>query len=172
MIYPGTPQFSDDMDRSDWASTLAVAVVAVVLVASGPLAGGLVQPSGTPTTVDDGNATVASVAVPAENLEITPGRFGTDVSYLRIPDAEVRLASVTDHPRLVYRIEVPALDVELTATKIVTDRGTHRLHLRDYGMDPATVTNGSYDATVSVRVQSFGLDRTVSRENVTVEVGR
>lgn len=160
------------MDRSDWASGVAVAVVLCVLLASGPLASGLVRPSGTPTTVDDGNATVASVDVPTTEFEITPGRFGTNVTYLRIPDAEARLASVTDHPRLVYRIEIPALDAELTATKIVADRGTHRLHLRDYGMDPATVTNERYDATVSVRVQSFAVDRTVYRENVSVEVER
>lgn len=160
------------MDRSDWTSVLAVGVVALVLLASGPLAGGLVRPSGTPTTVDDGNATVAGVSVPTEALEISPGRFGTDVTYLRIPDAQVRLASVTDHPRLVYRIEVPALDAELTTTRIVADCGSYRLSIRDHGMDPATVSNDSYDATVTVRVQSFALDRTVYRENVTVEVNR
>ena len=160
------------MKSSDWASGLAVALVALVLVASGPLAGGFVQPSGTPTTVGDGNATVASVAVPTEDLSVSPGRFGTDVVYLRVPDARVDLSDVTEHPRLVYRIEVPALDASLTTTKIVTERGSYGLHVRDYAVDPDRVTNASYDATVSVRVQSFAVDHTVFRRNVTVEVRR
>lgn len=172
MIYPPTPQFFEGMDPSDWASGLAVAVVAVVLLASGPLASGFLQPSGGPTSLGEGDATVADVTVPTEDLVITSGRFGTNVAYLRVPDARIDLSAVTDRPRLVYRIQVPALDADISATDIVTDRGTYRLHIRDHALESGTVSAGSYDATVTVRVQSFTADRTVYRQNVTVEVQR
>ena len=172
MIYPMIRQFFEEMEPADWVSGVAVTIVVVVLVASGPLAGGLVQPSGTPTTVDEGDASVESATVPVEDLRISPGRFGTKVSYVRVPDATVDLAAVTDRPRLLYRVEIPALDADLTASKIVTDRGTHRLHVGDYGLDSGTVTNESYDATVTVRVQSFTVDRTILERNVTVAVDR
>lgn len=160
------------MDSSDWTSGVAVAIVLFVLLASGPVAGGFVQPSGIPTSVDDGTATVESVAVPTDELHVSDGRFGTAVSYLRVPDARVRLAAVSDHPRLVYRVEVPALDVDLTATRIVAERGTHDLHLRDHALEPDRVSNSSYEATVTVRVQSFAVDRTAYERNVTLEVRR
>lgn len=158
------------MDASDWASMLALVLVVAVLLASGPVAGGLVQPSGLPTTVDDGDATVANVDVASDDIHVSDGRFGTAVSYVRVPDAHVELASVVDHPRIVYRVEVPTLDADLTATRIVGDRGDHVLHVRDYGLDPTQVTESKYDATLTVRVQSFAVDRTVYERNVTVEV--
>lgn len=158
------------MTRSEQASGLAVGVVVIVLIASGPLAGGLLEPAGTPTTVGEGTATVADAAVDADGLAITPGRFGTDVSYVRVPDARVRLAEVSGHPRLVYRVEVPGVDADLTATEIVGERGRYRLHVSDYGFDSDRLSNGSYEGAVTVRVQSFTSDRTVLRRNVTVEV--
>lgn len=158
------------METSDWVSGLAVVTVIVVALGSGPLGAGLVQPSGTPTTVGDGNATVANLDVSPADLHVSSGRFGTDVSYLRVPDAHVTLASVSDRPRIVYRVEVPALDADLTGTRIVSERGEYELGISDYGLDPSSVTASSYEGRLTVRIQSFAGDRTVYERNVTVEV--
>jgi hypothetical protein len=158
------------MEASDWVSGLAVATALLVVLGSGPLGAGLVQPSGTPTTVGDGNATVATLAVTPADLHVSSGRFGTYVEYLRVPDARVDLAAVTGHPRVVYRVQVPALDADLTGTEIVTDRGRYTLGIGDYGLDPDAVSASTYEGRVTVRIQSFAVDRTVYARNVTVEV--
>ncbi|MBX0295508.1 hypothetical protein [Haloarcula nitratireducens] len=143
--------------------------VVVVSVATGPLTGVDVTEQRV-TEFGDGTATVESVAVDTGAIRVTDGRFGTGVSYLRVPTATVAVASVTDRPRLVYRVSVPALDVELTETTVVTKPGTHRLAPDDRGMARGTADGSSYTGTLAVRVQSFTTDRTVYRENVTMEV--
>jgi len=160
------------MERSDWLTAVVVILVAVLLLGSGPLAGGLLQPSGTPTTLGDGDVEVGVVDVSTTEFVLTPGRFGTAVTYLRVPDAAVQLASVTDRPRLVYRVQVPALGVDRTVSTVVTDRGQHRLHLRAQALEPGTVEEDEYTGTVRVRVQSFSTDRTLYRQDVTIEVKR
>ena len=127
-----------------------------------------------PAVLGDGNASVTVDSLPAERLHVDEGRFGTNVAYFRVPDAVVRVGDVTGTPRLVYRIRVPALGVdEATTHLLATDRrGTVRLHGVDRAFDPATITEKRYEATVTVRVQSFERDRTVLSANETVEVER
>lgn len=149
----------------------AVGVVALVLVTSGALGGvGELEPS----ALDDGTATVAVETLPTERLHIDDGRFGTDVRYLRIPDASVRVSDVRGTPRVVYRVEIPALDVDQASSTLLTDDadravripGTHR------AFESGEVREDRYAATVSIRIQSFSVDRTVVTVNETVEVRR
>ncbi|MBV0924282.1 hypothetical protein KTS45_08715 [Halomicroarcula limicola] len=156
------------MTRRDLLTGVALFVV-VVSVATGPLTGVDVTEQRA-TEFGDGTATVGAVTVDTAALRVTDGRFGTGVSYLRVPTATVTVTSVSDRPRLVYRVLVPALDVELTETAVVSKTGTYRLVPDDRGMARGAADASTYDGTLAVRVQSFTTDRTVYRENVTVEV--
>lgn len=148
---------------------LVAVVIAVALVVTSPLVGADVTGSG-PTTFGDGTATVSAVDVDTATLAVTPGRFGTDVDYLRVPDAVVQVESVEGRPRLLYAVDVPALDVSLTEQVVFTDPSTYRLDPDDRAFERGRLNNRSYDATLTVRVQSFTGSTTVYRENVTVEV--
>lgn len=148
---------------------LVALVVAVSLIATGPLIG--VDATGPQATeFGDGTASVADVSIETSALAVTAGRFGTDVDYLRIPAAVVRVDAVDGRPRLVYAVEVPALGVSHSDQVVFTDSGTYRLDPDDRAFERGSLSNESYDATLTVRVQSFTESTTVYRENVTVEV--
>lgn len=150
-----------------------VAVIVVVLVLSGPLVGLVdLTPAEQPAEVGDGNATVTVVSDPAADLRFDRGRFGTNVSYLRIPPAVVDVKAVSDRPRLVYVVRVPALDYRGSDAELLTDGGRTRVRISHRAFERGQVTNDSYRATVTIRVQSFAVDRTVYERNVTVPVQR
>ncbi|MFB6188517.1 MAG: hypothetical protein ABEI57_01410, partial [Halapricum sp.] len=131
-----------------------------------------VTQAGPPGAIGDGNATVATVAVDGGNVAITRGRFGTDVDYVRVPDASVRLAGVDGTPRLVYRLRIPALGVDHSATKLIDGPGRVTIRLSDVAIRPQRVTNDSYRGRLTVRVQSYTVDRVVHNESLSIEVGR
>lgn len=151
------------MDR--WVTAAGLFVV-FVLVGTGPLSGVDVT-SASPSTFGDGTATVSDVGVDQSRLALTPGRFGANVTYLRVPAARVTVDSVTGWPELLYIVSVPELDVELVERRVVTDSGTYRLAPDDRAMPPEQV-DGSYEATLTVRMQSFTTDRTLANTTVTV----
>lgn len=146
--------------------TVAGLFVVFVLVGTGPLTG--VDATSAPAdTFGDGDATVTDVTVDRAGLALTPGRFGADVTYLRVSPATVTVDSVTDRPRLLYVVSVPELDVTLVETRVVTGPGTYRLDPDDSALPPGRA-DGRYDATLSVRVQSFTTDRTLVRRTASV----
>ncbi len=150
---------------------VAVAVVVCGLALSGPAVGLLAPTADTPATVGDGNATVADVTIRGD-VVVDRGRFGSGVNYLRLPDARVDVAELRGEPRLIYEVRVPGLDVEATTIEQLGPgrAGASRLRPDDRALAPGTASERSYAATVTVRVQSFELDRTVYRANRTVEV--
>ncbi|MCU4799845.1 hypothetical protein OB920_05630 [Halobacteria archaeon HArc-gm2] len=156
-----------------------VGVILLTLVASSAGLGSdgvaTVTTAGTTSAVvGDGTAEVSVVSLPSERLRIDDGRFGTGVQYLRIPDIRIRVNGVDGDPRLVYRVEVPALDVDEAATKSLTNRDGQTVTVRgvDQAFDPDDVAADRYDARVTVRVQSFEVDETVVSVNESVAVGR
>lgn len=146
-----------------------VVLVVLVLVGTGPLTG--FDVTGTPDTFGEGNATIDTASVDSSALTVTDGRFGANVSYLRVPAATVTVGAVTDRPRLVYIVSVPGLGIERVESEVMTGSGTYRLVPDDRALDPDG-SAGMYNASLSVRVQSFSTDWTVTRLNTTVEVGR
>ena len=156
------------MDVARVGTVLSVTVVLVTLVVTGPLVG---VDAGTPeASLGDGTATVEDVRL-ASPLTMTPGRFGTGVVYLRIPNAAVELSSVQGRSRLVYRVAVPALDFNRVGTRTISSGATRTtVGMSDRAFVPETLANDSYRANVSVRLQSFAVDRTVFERNATVEV--
>ncbi|WEL16855.1 MULTISPECIES: hypothetical protein [unclassified Halorhabdus] len=162
------PLFGDPVSLSQ---QLLIGVVIVTLVFSGPLVPGLsFGGSGPPATIGDGNATVSTVAVDADAVQITPGRFGTAVSYLRIPDAKLSIDAVEGEPRIVYRLVVPKLDVDHAETRLLAGPGDITVRLDDVAFVPGQLSADRYDGALSVRVQSLSTDRTVFNESVTIEV--
>ena len=142
-------------------------LVVLALVATGPLTG--VDLTTAETQLGDGDAAVGSVAVETAALTVTPGRFGSAFPYLRVPSAAITVETVTDRPRLVYVVSVPALDIELVETAVVTAPGRYSLDPDDEALAPGT-TAGAYEATVTVRIQSFTATEDVYRDTATVEV--
>jgi hypothetical protein len=118
-----------------------------------------------------GDATVEAVTL-EDRLVVTDGRFGTGVAYLRIPEARVALAVVEGRSRLVYSVAVPALGFERVGDRTVGPRSpdTVTVGMSDRAVRYDAVDADAYEATMTVRVQSFSVDRTVFQRNVTVEV--
>lgn len=157
------------LGSTELAQLLLIAAVVVTLVFSSPLVG-LSLTQAESTTLGDGNATVAAVSVDVTAVQITPGRFGTDVPYLRIPDAEINVDDLEGHPRLVYRVEVPALDLDLAATKRIQETGPTTVRLSDAALAAEKLAADSYGGRVTIRVQSLSSDYTVFNESTTIEV--
>jgi len=160
-----------DLGPIETSQLLLVGIVLVTLVLSSPLVHGVtLTEAGPPTTVGDGNATVSNVDVDTDSVHVSPGRFGTAVSYVRMPDATVDVTQVDGAPRLVYRFEIPALEIDHDATKVLSSRGATTVRLGDVAVLPERLAVDRYDARVTVRVQSYTVDRVVYNESVTVEV--
>jgi len=158
------------MDASRIVTLLSVAVVLGTLVVTGPLVGGTDAGRASPE-LGEGTATVESVQLTG-SPSFSPGRFGTGVVYLRIPDAAVEFASASGRSRLVYRVAVPALGFDRVGTASVDPGTTHRgVGMSDRAFAPDTLDRDRYRVNVTVRVQSFAVDRTVFHRNVTVEAG-
>lgn len=148
---------------------VAALFILATLVATGPLVGvDAFEPRA--TTIGDGTASVDAVRVDAAQFRVTDGRFGTAVPYLRVPDASVRVDSVTGRPRLLYQISVPHLDVSMEIERVFSTAGTYRLAPGDRALEPSAVDRESYNGTVRITVQSFEATETVYAENVTVAV--
>lgn len=155
--------------RLEWWVVGVICLTAVAAGVTGGLGAGAV---GAPTQVGDGTANVTVTSLPSERIHLDRGRFGTNVTYLRVPDARVRVTDVRGTSRLLYRVQLPALDIDAVSRTYITtgDDGAHTLRGPTQGIEFRSVPEPRYDATVTIRVQSFEIDKTVVRVNATVEV--
>lgn len=156
------------MDVSSTVTGLSVAVVLGMLVLTGPLVG---SPGAdrAASELGDGTATVRGVEL-TDSLSMSEGRFGTGVVYLRVPDVAVDFASTSGRSRLVYRVAIPDLGFDRVGTAPVDPTTTRRrVGMADRAFAPDSLDRDQYRVTVSVRVQSFAVDRTVFQRNVSVE---
>ncbi|QCJ45915.1 hypothetical protein [Haloprofundus sp. MHR1] len=165
---------------------LSVLLIAALSIASGPLVGGVDFTSAGDTTGDSGsggalgagNATVTDVSLDAAGVRLERGGYGSQAYYLSVPDATVRLQSVTGRPILSYKIRVPALGLERSSAVFLnesyTEAGATTLALTvdDDPVDPERVTESSYEAELSVLLRTESGSRTLRRLSVTVEVER
>ncbi|WP_336001659.1 hypothetical protein [Halorientalis halophila] len=162
----------DRVRRTQWAT---VAVMLAVLVFSGPLVGvvDLTPETRGAAALGDGTANATVAGDPGADLVIDEGRFGTNVSYLRIPPATVDLAAVEGRSRLLYHVAVPGLGFERSVTHTVSgddERVTLRMDPRAFPRE--RIRNDSYRATITISVQSFEATRRIYRENASVPVHR
>lgn len=155
------------------AAGMVCLVVLAFAAVGGPPAGG--PP---PDEVGDGTASLSVVSPTTDALATSPGRFGTSARYLRLPDLVVDVSGVDGRPRVVYRVVVPALDVDRQVHEVVTSPGRVRLEMADRAYPPAGYPggfrslpgDGTYEGRLVVRVQSFTTDRTVLNRSVSVRV--
>lgn len=111
-------------------------------------------------------------------LRTTAGRFGAAPTYVRTPDLVVDVTNLTGRPKVVYRIEAPELNFSRHAEHLVTRTGRHAVPMDDrafpppdYAYDaPSLPPEGTYEARIVVRVQSFAGSRTVLDRTVPVVV--
>lgn len=157
------------MNRSRGAVWAVVIFVLVTAVLTGPAVQG-VDVTREPKSFSDGDALVANVDL-LEAPALEPGRFGTAVHYLRGTAVRTTVSEVTGSPRLVLRVEAPALDYDETATTVLKDgeRGQRRLSIDDAIVEEDAVPEAPVTVRTTVRVQSFDGDRLVHRVNHTVE---
>jgi hypothetical protein len=160
------------MDGTDQFRLGVLGVLGVVLLVSSPLVGvvDLTPEARGSGGLGDGTASASVTTLDTDRFRIDRGRFGTGVAYLRLPPVTVTADSVTGQPRLVYRVEVPALEFERTETRLLRETGRVRIGMSARALTRERVNQQSYRATVTVRVQSFEVDRTIYRRNLTVPV--
>lgn len=155
------------------AAAVTVGVIVFGTIVSSP-ALGVFSLSSDSDQLGDGTAAVETVSLQTDSIRITDGRFGTGVQYLRMPPASVQTSAIEGRSRLVYRVEVPQLDVVATATEPLSPGGgqTHSVVMDDVALQSIGGDARSFEGTVSVRVQSFEVDETVYENNVSIEVVR
>lgn len=141
------------------------AVILVVLLLSGPGSG--LDFTGERTSLGKGDATVRVVEPSTEAIPVTNGRFGTSVSYVRIPDLVVDVSAVEGNPRVFYQVVVPSLDIRKQNDEIIRSTGRLRVPIYDRAVPKGTTIEGA-EARLIVRVQSFSGGQVVL--NRTVEV--
>lgn len=158
------------MSSVDGLELGVVGLIVTTLVLTGPVAGVVDVTTRNPTTVGDGTADVTVEHLDTDELGIDRGRFGTGVYYLRIPDATVAVSDAEGNPRVLYRVQVPSLDVDVVTTELLRDgqSGTVRLGPRDRGLGPSFPEGERRRAIVTIRVQSSEQDITVFERNETV----
>ena len=145
---------------------VAVGIIVAVLLVTGPIG---VNVTGEPAALGDGTATVTVLDPTGDRVPITDGRFGTAVSYVRIPDLVVDVESVSGQPRLLYIVRVPALGLDEDNSRLVRSTGRLRVPLRDRAVNQEV--SGSYSGRLIVRVQSFSGMQTVSNRSIEVHAG-
>jgi hypothetical protein len=160
-------EFEGDVSRQSVAALFVVCGVLFVLVLAGPVGG--VDIVGEPATLDDGNASVTVVADSVDSLTVSKGRFGTDVTYVRIPDAVVDVDRVRGRPRVVYLLSVPNLSVDKQSRRYIESPGRLTIPMRDRAL-PERPAAGTYRGRVLIRVQSFGYDDVILNRSIEVTV--
>ncbi len=154
---------------SDGPPVVRVVVAAIVLVMllSGP--GSSIEFAKDRASLGDGTASVTVVEPTEDHVRVTDGRFGTNVSYVRIPDLIVDVEQVDGRPRVFYQVTVPELDIRKQNDEIVRSTGRLRVAISDRALQPGTDVTGA-EARLVVRVQSYTGGTVVM--NRTVELRR
>ena len=158
---------SDDPKRVSPAR-VAVGAILVILLLSGP--GSSIDFTDDSASLGDGNASVTVLEPGGEPLRVTDGRFGTNVSYVRIPDLVGHVTTVEGSPRVFYQVSVPAFGIEKQNSKVVQSPGRIRVPISDRALTGSVNTEG-VTASVVVRVQSFTGGRVVLNRTVEVVSG-
>jgi hypothetical protein len=144
---------------------IVIALVVVTLILSGPVVG--IDFSSDGPTLGEGNASIEIVQPADRPLSVTEGRFGTGVSYVRIPDLVVDVTSVEGNPRVFYQVRVPKLGIKKQNHRIIDGTGKLRVPISDRAI-PRSTEIGNATAHLVVRVQSYSGGQIVL--NRTVEV--
>jgi hypothetical protein len=147
---------------------VVVGVILFVMILSGPGSG--IDFSRDRTSLGDGTASVTVVEPTDDRVQVTAGRFGTNVSYVRIPDLVVDVQSVDGRPRVFYQVTVPELGIRKQNSAVVRSTGRMRVPLSDRAVPPGTAVDDA-TARIVVRVQSYTGQTVVLNRTVGVRQG-
>lgn len=162
-------------DRSTARRVVRVTAVCLLAVAvvSGPLVGSvdLTRPAGGDYLVCQGGTATVEVTDPPGGFTLEAERFGAGTYTFEGEDATAEVEDVEGCPRLVYRLQVPALGVDARQVTFLSgdDRGTHVLSAPGASVGPDDVERDAYDGTVTLELHGEDT-RVLYRANVTVEV--
>lgn len=164
------PTDSSKVSRAVRATALCLVAVAVI---AGPLVPwvDLTRPQGGEHLVCDGGTATVSVVEPPGGVSLEAERFGAGTYSFVAEDAVVNVDTVKGCPRLVYRLEVPALGVDARQVVFLEghDGGEVVLSPPPAAVPPDEVNRTAYDGTVVVELQGDANEE-LYRANVTVEV--
>lgn len=142
-------------------------------VVSGPLVPGVdfTRSGGGDHLVCEGGTATVDVTEPPGGFTLEAERFGAGTYTFSGEDATADVGAVEGCPRLVYRLQVPALGVDARQVTFLSedDRGPVVLSPPRPSVAPDEVDRDAYDGTVSVELQGDSR-RVLFRTNVTVEV--
>lgn len=164
------------MDTVRGLAWFAVGAIALAVVASGPLVSAVdltERPDEENFAPGQGSATVAAIDVDASATWFYEGRYGSETTYLHVPDARVRVEGVRGDPIVNYRVRVPALGTSRTQL-YVPDEGDDELTLEFErpAYDPGRIAEDAYDVELSIVVRDDDGARTVYQTTVSAEVER
>ncbi|WP_335999503.1 hypothetical protein [Halorientalis halophila] len=160
------------MTLGSWAPSVAVALILLGTLASGPLA----IASDRNERVDgvgSGSITVEDVTLP-ETVALRQGRYGEDSYYVDVPDAHVQIAALEGRPVLTYKLAIPELSyTRESAFFLGPETGSKMtLSLQRDQLPPEEVTNDSYAGELRVVDRTGDESRVLANQTVTVEVKR
>lgn len=160
------------MNRSRVLVYGAVAVIVGVALVSGPAVGlaDLTTPRYDTVTLGAGNASVDRVETP-ESARLDRG-FQSSSYYLKVPDAEVRFASISGKPLVAYKLSVPSLNYTRATTTFLSsgDEGRVVLSLERDTLAGDAVTRERYDGELTVVLRYDDTETALARESIPVEV--
>ena len=156
-----------DLSTQSVATLLTAGVVLFVLFLAGPAGG--VDFTGEPARLGDGNASVTVVEPETDRLSVEPGRFGTNATYVRLPDVVLDVDRVRGNPRVVSLLTVPNLSIDTQARRYIDSPGRLTIPMGDRAL-PNRPQPGSYEGTMVIRIQSFGFDEVVLERTLEVTV--
>jgi hypothetical protein len=147
--------------------------VAMLAVASGPLVGA-VDVTQTEMPTGDGSASLSIDSVPAEQITLEQGRFGSGRYHLTAPPAAVTVDRVEGNPAVRYTVDIPSLWITATSRYELAGTEGTQLELRPepIGISPQRVNRDSYDATLAIWVREGDRERQVFVKRITIEVQR
>ncbi|WP_276247911.1 hypothetical protein [Haladaptatus sp. YSMS36] len=167
------------MEPERVVASATVLVLLVVTVLSGPLVGAIdLTPAPKESTpeapIGSGAVDVTVHSIPTDGVALVRGQYGAESFYLRVPDAQIQVGSVTGQPMVVYKVRIPELGYTHGTTLFLSpeDTGNKSIALQQKALAPGRVTADEYDAELIVLVRAGGEERELARQPVTVEVRR
>lgn len=153
----------------------SVAVIVLVTLASGPLVGAVDfttevdrGPSG---DTGEGSADVTVLSLP-DSATISEGRYGSQKSYLRVPDATVDLQNVTGEPLVQYELDIPEMGYSTATTAFLSPgmSGQQTLEITRVAFEPGEITRSQYNATLSIALRANGNKTVIQSRAIVIEV--